>query len=391
MEDRIRVLEKENAELRQLLKGDFYSVHHEAFSAAIGFRDANHARQELEESGCQTILEQMDRHRAKPPIEHYDQARDILLQALKGLEDVVQRAYELEKKKVGRVGRKAKQGRKAVVDVEHLFLLPFLYVFGGLFEWAGHFLPGFHIGQSQVSVLLQNSIPIVARHWAPRYFCPRDTGWLREFCPREENDPEETNFTLFLDGTKLPQERDSGFRGQRAGYSEPAKTHIGQFIGVTNANGWIVDATPCFTPLKSESEIVWQLKLWNRINEEAYMQDEVVSVHLVLDRGFRDLKNQMLADQNSTDWPFKHLRVTCEIVEHLGTEEDPQRSQHGAPEAEKNRAIQARRWVNEKAFGFFKQAHFFDRTMRASALYHINEIIRIGLALANMRLGCPAV
>jgi hypothetical protein len=353
MEDRIRILEKENAQLRTLVRGDFYSVHSEAFTAATGFRNAEHARRELNESGCANALEQTDRHRARPPLEHFDQARDILLQALPGLEAVVLHAYEVEKRKTGREGPRAKQGRKALVNVAHLFLLPFLYIFGGLFEWAGHFLPGFHISQSQTSVLLQHSIAIVARHWAPRYFCPRNIDWLRKFCPREEFDPKDADFTPFLDGTKLPQERDSGFRGQRAGYSEAAKTHIGQFIGVTNAKGWIVDATPCLTPLRSESEIVWQLKLWDRINEEAYMRDVVVHAHLILDRGFRDLKTQMEKDQNSTDWPFQHLRVTCEIVEHLGTKEDPQRAQHDAPEAEKNRSIQARRWVNEKAFSFF--------------------------------------
>jgi hypothetical protein len=389
MEDRIRILEKEHEQLQSLVQGDFYSVQHEAFVAATGFRNADHARKELRESGCASALEQMDRHKARPPLQHFEQARNILLQALPGLEDAVHHAYELEAKKAGRQGPKAKQGRKASVGVEHLFLLPFLYIFGGLFEWAGHFLPGFHISQSQTSVLLQNSVPVLAKHWAPRYFCPRGLDWLRKFCPREESDPSDADFALFLDGTKLPQERDSGFRGQRAGYSEAAKTHIGQFIGVTNAKGWIVDATPCLTPLRSESEIVWQLKLWDRINEEGYMRDEVVHAHLILDRGFRDLKNQMEKDQSDDDWPFPHLRVTCEIVEHLGTKEDPQRAQHDAPEAEKNRAIQARRWVNEKAFGFFKQAHFFDRTMRASTLYHINDIIRIGLALANMRLGCP--
>ncbi len=389
MQERIRELEKEVAELQASAKGDFFLVHNEAFAAATGFRDAQHALRELQESECFSGLEQMDRHRSVPPLVHYDQARTIVLQAFPGLEHVVQRAYEHESKKVGRVGPKAKQGRKPSVDVQHLFLLPFLYVFGGLFEWSGHFLPGFHIGQSQVSVLLQNSIPIVARHWAPRYFCRRDSEWLRQFCPAEAPDPVGTQITIFLDGTKLPQEKDSGFRGQRAGYSEQVKTHIGQFIGVTNAKGWIVDSTQCLTPLKSESEIVWQLKLWDRLNEEGYVRDEVVRVHLVLDRGFRDLKNEMEAEQQSEDWPFRHLVVTCEIVEHLGTKEDPLRAQHEAPEATKNRAIQARRWVNEKAFGFFKQAHFFDRRMRASALYHINDIIRIGLALANMRLGCP--
>jgi myo-inositol-1-phosphate synthase len=39
-----------------------------------------------------------------------------------------------------------------------------------------------------------------------------------------------------------------------------------------------------------EMEIVWQLKLWDRSNEAAYVRDEVVHAHLVLDRGFRDLK-----------------------------------------------------------------------------------------------------
>ena len=147
MEDRIRIVEQENAQRRSLVKGDFYSVHHEAFAAATGFRDADHAWQELRESGCFGVLEQMHCHRAMVPLEHYEQARNILLQALPGLEAVVHRAYEMEMKKGRPEGPKAKQGRKASVSVEHLFLLPFLYIFGGLFEWAGRFLPGFHITQ----------------------------------------------------------------------------------------------------------------------------------------------------------------------------------------------------------------------------------------------------
>ncbi len=194
-----------------------------------------------------------------------------------------------------------------------------------------------------------------------------------------------------MDGTKLQQERDEGFRGQRAGYSDQIKTHIGQFIGVTNSKGWLVDATRCLTPQQSESEIVWLLKLWDRIDTEAFGRDKVVQVHLFLDRGFRDLKNRLEAEQNDPAWPKRHLIITSEIVEHLGTAEDPLRAQHEAAGAEMNRRIQARRWVNEKAFSFFKQAHFFDRVMRASTLYHINDIIHIALALANMRLGCPPV
>ena len=141
MEERIRALEKENAVLQSRLKGDFFHVHTEAFASASGFRDADHALRELQESGCCERLKQMDRHRAVPPVAHYEQARDILLKALPGLEAAVRKAYEHESKKVARVGPKAKQGRKAVVDERHLFLLPFLYIFGGLFEWAGHFLP----------------------------------------------------------------------------------------------------------------------------------------------------------------------------------------------------------------------------------------------------------
>ena len=97
LEDRIRILEKESALLQSLVYGDFYSVHNEAFVAATGFRNADYARRELSESSCASVLEQMDRHRARPPLEHFNQARDILLQALPGLEAVVQDAYELEK------------------------------------------------------------------------------------------------------------------------------------------------------------------------------------------------------------------------------------------------------------------------------------------------------
>ena len=95
------------------------------------------------------------------------------------------------------------------------------------------------------SLLLQRSIDLLAQYWVPRYYCYWGIDWLRKFCAREEKDPQTADAVLYLDGSKMEQERDEGVRGQRAGYSSVAGDHVGQVIGVTNASCWIFELSFC--------------------------------------------------------------------------------------------------------------------------------------------------
>ncbi len=50
-----------------------------------------------------------------------------------------------------------------VVDQFHLFLLVFVYVFGGVLQFVAPFLPGINVSQGQFSCLLVNATPKMAR------------------------------------------------------------------------------------------------------------------------------------------------------------------------------------------------------------------------------------
>ena len=388
--ERVHVLERKVAELERALHGDFYQVHKDAFKASTGFRDAAQAVKEFEESKCSEALQNIDRGEGPGVFDLLPTAAETFKQVHQDIDpELIDFVLGEQMKKQRRKEKKDTRGVKPKVNEAHVFLLPFLYIFGGLLEWAGHFLPGFHIGQAQMSVLLQHSINVVGQLWAPRYYTVRSLDWLRKFCPRTKDDEADVDCVLYLDGTKMRQDRDGGVRGQRAGFSGVAKDHIGQIIGVTNANCWLIEVSLVAGGQTTECDLVWKLRLFERINKQAMDRREHFHLRLILDRGFRELKKRIDSEQADKTWPFSNLKVSCMIVEHLGTAEEPDRSQHAQHESEFNRGIQARRWVNEKAFAFLKQAHFFDRPLDASVLYHINGIVTIAVALANMRLGCP--
>ena len=391
LERRVRELEDDVTLLRAKVHGSFFDVHRDTFSAATGFSDAADAILEFRAAGGEQRFSQIDRHHGSDVVDLLPQAAQTIKEAFADIDPaVVDNALDRIEKRMKKRGSHSVQGRKPVVDGAHVFLMPFLYLFGGFFEWAFRLLPGFHIGQSQASLLLQRSIDLLAQYWVPRYCCYWGIDWLRKFCAREEKDPQTADAVLYLDGSKMEQERDEGVRGQRAGYSSVAGDHVGQVIGVTiNASCWIFELSFCAAGQVSETSLVWRLKMFERINNEAKQRGEHFHLHLIVDRGFRELMKQIEKQQRDGSWPFEHLRVTVEIVEHLGTGDEPERTQHAASEVQKNRAIQARRWVNEKAFAFLKQAHFLDRPLDASVMYHINSILCILAAIANKRAKCP--
>ncbi len=136
--------------------------------------------------------------------------------------------------------------------------------------------------------------------------------------------------------------------------------NILQFIGVTIGKGWFVEATG-WAGGKKESEMVWTLDVWARLDREAASRGITFNIHLIVDRGFRDNRNWIKETVDSGEWPWPSLDVTCEIVYHLRTKAEPDRTQHPPSEVEENRCVQSRRWVNEKAFAFFDISRFFGR------------------------------
>ena len=388
MEKRINRLEAENQELRGLQHLSFYKVPVEVFSKATGFRNANEARLECQSSGCRKELEAVSRHHHDADPVLLSEMAGILSDFMPGVADEVQLALSdcvstISKPRVV----KAPQGRVPIVDVDHFFLIPFLYIMGGFYEWSAPILPGIGVSQEHFSRLFSLSLPIIVGKWVPIYYCDRSMDWLRTWCA---GNTEERNrgidCVLYYDGSKHGVERSQGLHEQRHTYNSYVKDNILQFIGLTNSNGWFIDSSTFAGGKMHESAMVWTMGIWDRLNNDAGALGKVFFIKVIVDRGFRDTRDFVEENQGTLQWPWPHLKLEVELVEHLGTKAEPDRTQHPVEEVHLNRNIQARRWVNEKAFAYFNIAHFFDRVIRASTIPMIDMIKVVALGMANKKM-----
>jgi hypothetical protein len=199
MEKRIRDLEKKNASLEEQLVGSFFGTRDAVFLKATGFCSPAEAKKEMKESGCLAFFENQSRSRRWLALDNVNAIEDELLRCMPGCEDEIEAvAAELR----GRSGQERtpqmNRGKKRVVDDEHLFLIPFLYVMGGFLEWQFELLPGFGFQQQHISELLHLSLPVVCSKWVPRYYRLPSRAWLRKYCAPIEGEPKVVLSSFFF-------------------------------------------------------------------------------------------------------------------------------------------------------------------------------------------------
>jgi hypothetical protein len=392
---RVAQLSAENEKLQAQLAvknvTSMFTLKDKTFLAATSFASAQVCLQEAAECGALEVLGTLERNKVEPSTTFLEEQTQALQKALPGLEGEIdealarclERAQKKPKKGDGR-------GAKTRIDVEHLFLIPFLYMVGGFQQWTAPMLDGIRCSQQHFSRLLAISTPVVVDRWARQYYQPRNIAWLKQFCPPRPQDAEgAADCTLFYDGSKYEVERSGGLREQRMTWSAVEDCNLLQFIGVTNEKGWFVDATAWAGGHMKESDMVWTLDLWDRINKEAQAMGETFWIHLIVDRGFRDNRATLREMDDTEDWPWPWLDITCEVVHHLGTKEEPDRTQHPPEEVEDNRKYQGRRWVNEKAFAFFDISRFFRRVIECTSVASMQLFKQLNLGIANYRMGTP--
>ena len=199
LEQRVHFLERENAALLEQVCGSFFAVRDEVFLKATGFNNAVEAKTEMKISGCLELFQQTSRSRQVIASQDIRAIAEELRQCMPGVEDEIKAVEEEFLSNSGRERTPQKnRGKKRVVDDEHLFLVPFLYILGGFLEWQFELLPGFHVEQQHVSELLHLSLPVVCSKWVPRYYCPRNRAWLREHCAPIEGEPKVFFFFFFF-------------------------------------------------------------------------------------------------------------------------------------------------------------------------------------------------
>lgn len=382
LEQRVRDLEAQVRHLEDLQHGNFFNLKSTFIEHATGFKDGADALREGEQSGSFVALRNIGRNEVAVEDELLVEEAKVLRDAFPGLEADINQALE---ELLQRPTHQPRQGHSKIVDDQHLFLVPFLYLVGGFYDWTAPILPGVRVSASHFSRLINIATPIVSSKWAPRYFRQRSLRWLCQFCAPPEGYNIACDILLFFDGKKLEIQRSHGLEEQRMTYSSVTSSNIVQFIGVTNRLGWFVDASDILGGRGVESDMAMGMEFWDCINDDAKKESAIVKIHLIVDRGFRDVRS---AVQNNS-WRYSNIRFTCELPFHLGTDADPQRKQHAGFEVEINRHVQAQRWVNEKAFSYLQKIHFFDRPIPLSTLHNIDCFIAISLAVANKAMGVP--
>ena len=108
-----------------------------------------------------------------------------------------------------------------------------------------------------------------------------------------------------------------------------------------------------------ESDMVLTLDFWERINNEAVGLGIVFHIHVIADRGFRDNRDYLDAAQRDGSWPYKNLRVSVELPEHLGTKEEPKRAQHETDEVITNRDVQGKALDERKGLCLLQNCAIF--------------------------------
>lgn len=389
METRIHELAAEIERLKTPEVNSMLSLPDSFVYKATGFVSRVNLIHELERSGAKKELKAARRDHAPVPVEFLPAAAEKLKVGLPAhagdIDMVLQQLLAKEKK---RDAPKDKRGATSKVNTTHQFMLVFCYIVGGFEDWQGYILPGIRLSQSHFSRLFAVSAPIVAQKWAPRWFCHRSLEWLKKNSPPTDADEKGVDAVIYWDGTKKEEQRSTGMVEQRNTYGYDGYNML-QFIGVTIGDGRFIAASAMAGGRMKESHLVWGMEMWELWQQDAAERHALgmgdhFHLKVIADRGFRDNKEKLEEEQRNRKWPYKHLKVTIEIVHHLGTKENPAREQHPAPETEHNRAVQARRWVNEKAFVYFDISRFFKRIISARNVYMIDSIKEISLAVANM-------
>lgn len=202
------------------------------FHSLTGLPNVAKAREEFERAGGYAEFKGVRRHQTSLSAEVVLRAgEEIRFQFPEDCSFVSEAVLSVQQRRCWIYdNEKDSRGRLPVVDEFALFLIPFMYVYGGVMEYMAPFLPGIHVSQPQFSRLLLNVAPVVAKKWAKLYYCKRDLLWLKDNCSPSQDrsqywkehqlDPDfrNANIVLLLDGGTVKSEKSHGVREQKEMY-----------------------------------------------------------------------------------------------------------------------------------------------------------------------------
>jgi uncharacterized small protein (DUF1192 family) len=405
---RIALLEEELERLRREPFGNLKHLSNECFHALTGFPSFQEAWNDFNGCGGETVFGLVGRHSTFLPKESVDNAARTLKDQFPGFQGLLDRAQTTVSARRSKNQEKtSRSGRPVHVEPFALFLLPFMYVYGGALESWSEFLPGISCSSSHFSRLLQIATPLVCKHWVPLYYSVRNLNWARanatphmertqysedrHFCPELR----EADIVCLLDGLSVRMERSSTIIEQKHDFDwSKDKEVVMRSLVLCNLRGSILHITQAVGGRTFEVAIAEQMTFLDMWNTDATSQNLHTKVHLVVDRGFHDYVQWI--QRNQEKWPF--LTITTSMpsflnpVKHRGErytaeEKANKRTQFDGVEAQQNREIASVRWVNEASVGQVEACHLFKRVLDLSILHHVNHFLKIAAALANRPVG----
>jgi hypothetical protein len=359
--------------------------------AITGFPDAERLWSEYVACGGPRLFDALDAHQRRYDLDDLREAARRLVLSCKYPQERVEAVLNEVLEEQTRAERAHRLQTR--LPRENLFALVWAVVGGGLRLDVMAALPYFHLSEPQLSLLIHNTLPVVAKAWQERWCppVPLTLEWLQANCADDGG----LRLLLLADGTDVETERSLNRRTARFMYGTKKKSlkhHAIRQIVWSNSRGEIVHVSPVAAGSFSEVDLLERDAFLDNINQLARSSGSGVKLCLVLDRGYYTLA------QHINKGRYSSLCVTVEMPTHLIT---PQRRAKGAPEKVQrtfftnaevlsNRAIASRRACNEIANLRLKWSRIFQRCIPLSLMAHMGHFQTLAVGLARLWAGAKA-
>jgi hypothetical protein len=399
----IRALQVRVAELESLCERSMRNIDDKVFYRVTGFLNARDAAGEFEKAGGENVFGSARRDRTfLDPVRMPDVRKLLHLQFPRQQELVDRGCDQLAQKLEEESLPRGRGGAPPAVDAFHLFLIPFVYIYGGLDESLAPILPGISVSQSHFSRLLRVSAHLVLEKWVPLYYCKRDLAWLCSHCgpnhmpgrfdrlePQMRDKLLMSSIVLLIDGATFLSEKSGGGRQQKHMYDwSKDSAQEARVLLICDLYGRILHVSPSVGGRTFEVEVAATLQILEDLNSDALASQVSLHVTFVVDRGFRDF----VLSKGNTSW--SNLTVDFVIPHHLNVpgkrghrktaeEKAAKRKQHDESEVQTNRSVASVRWINEWSVGALKHCRLFHRLLDLTILPHFDTYLEIAAAISN--------
>jgi len=405
--EKVLSLQQEVQQLCQEPRGNLEHLSDECFHSLTGFHSYESARAAFDSFNGNSVFGTVGRHGTSLPQEVVDTAAKTLKEQFPGFQDLLDEVQNTVSDRRTKIkGERSHSGKVAHVEPCALFLLPFMYVYGGTVQSWAEFLPGISCSSSHFSRLLQIATPLVCKHWVPSHYTARNLSWAREnAAPTKERtqyaedrhfsqEMQNADIVCLLDGLSIRMERSSTILEQKHDFDwSKDKEVVMRSLVLCNLAGYILHITRAVGGRTFEVAIAEQMTFLDDWNADAASQQLPTKVHLIVDRGFHDYIEWI--KKNNHRWPQLTISTSMPSflnpVKHRGErytaeEKANKRTQFDHTEAERNREIASVRWVNEVAVGGVEASRLLKRVLDLSVTHNINHFLAIAAALVNYNM-----